>query len=118
MKLLITAALLSLLLPTGAETQQNTVQSGCSLNRVQGSYPKVKTLTTESYTYRRSPIVRFLIQEDGSVTEARIVRSSGVADVDQEVLESVSRWKYKPRSTGCGVIEIQMTVVIHWRVPR
>ena len=81
---------------------------------VRGSFPKgpFKTLPTESY--KHSPSVKFLIQEDGSVSHASITRSSGVADLDKEVLESVSQWKYKPRPAGCGVIENQETVSIHW----
>jgi hypothetical protein len=37
-----------------------------------------------------------------------------VADLDTKVLEAVSQWKYKLRPAGCGVIENQMTVIIHW----
>lgn len=99
-------------------TQATSVQAappGCTkVTRVHGSSPNgpFKTLPTESY--KRSPSVKFLIQEDGSVTDSSIARSSGVADLDTKVLESVSQWKYKPRPTGCGVIENQMTVIIHW----
>jgi len=117
MRLPVSALLLSLLLPTGAETQQKTVPQGCSVKLLHGSYPKVNTPISQ-YTYKRSPIVRFLIQEDGSVSGVRVVRSSGVADIDKKVVDAVSQWKYKPRQTGCGVIEDQMTVLIHWRVPR
>ena len=28
-----------------------------------------------------------------------------VADIDQKFLDAISRWKYKPRPAGCGVIE-------------
>jgi TonB family protein len=117
MRLPISAVLLSLLLPTGAETQQKTVPPGCSVELVHAFYPKVNTLITE-YTYKRSPIVRFLIQEDGSVSGVRIVRSSGVADIDKKVVDAVSQWKYKPRPTGCGVIESKMTILIHSGIPR
>ena len=95
--------------------QQKSVPPECTrVTRVNGSFPTrpFKTLPTESY--KGSPTVKFLIQESGSVSEVRINRSSGVADIDKKVIESVSQWKYKPRPTGCGNIENQMTVTIHW----
>jgi TonB family protein len=114
MRLAIYAAVF-LLLPVGAGTQQKAVPPECTkVTRINGSFPKgpFKTLPTESY--KSSPSVKFLIQEDGSVSNASITRSSGVTDIDKKVLESVSQWKYKVRPSGCGVIENQMTVVIHW----
>ena len=110
-----TAVLLLMWLPAGADKQQKTVPPECTkVTRVHGSFPKrpFKTLPTESY--KRSPSVKFLIQEDGSVSDASITRSSGVADLDKKVLESVSQWKYKPRPAGCGAVENQMTVIIDW----
>ena len=113
MRLAIYTAVLILLL-AGTEAQQKAVPPECTnVTRVHGSFPKgpFKTLPTESY--KSSPSVKFLIQEDGSDSGVSITRSSRVADIDQKVLESVSQWKYKARPSGCGVIENQMTVVIH-----
>lgn len=104
-----------LLLLTAAMAQQNAVPPECTkVTRVHGSFPKgpFKILPTESY--KSSPSVRFLVQEDGSVSDVSITRSSGVADIDKKVLESVSQWKYKARPSGCGVVENQIAVVIHW----
>lgn len=98
-----------------ANTQQKAAPPECTkVPRVHGSFPQgpFKTLPTESY--KNAPSVKFLIQEDGSVSETSITRSSGVADIDKQVLEAISQWKYKPRPAGCGVIENQMTVIIHW----
>jgi TonB family protein len=53
----------------------------------------------------RSPTIKYEIQEDGTVTNAVITRKSGVADLDQKFPDAISRWKYKPRPAGCGVIE-------------
>ena len=116
MKLLIYMPLLfAFLLSAGTETQQSALPPECTkVTRIHGSYPKrpFKTLPTESY--KGSPTVKFVILEDGSVSNVSIARSSGVADLNKKVLESVSQWKYKARPAGCGVIETQMTVVIHW----
>ena len=82
--------------------------------RVHGSFPKgpFKALPDESY--KRSPTVKYLIQEDGTVSNATITRSSGVADMDKKILDAIAKWKYKPRPSGCGVIETEMTVTVHW----
>jgi len=81
---------------------------------VRDSFPKgpFKTLSGESY--KRSPTVKFLIQEDGTVSDTTIVRSSGVADIDKKILDAIAKWKYKPRPSGCGVIENEVTLTIHW----
>lgn len=110
-----TAVWLVLLLPAGADTQQKAVPPECTkVTRVHGSFPKgpFKVLPAESY--KNSPTVKFLIQEDGSVSDVRVTRSSGVADIDKKVRESVSQWKYKGRPSGCGLIENEGTVIIHW----
>lgn len=114
MRLIIYAAVLLLPL-AGTEAQQKAKPPECTkVTRVHGSFPKgpFKALPTESY--RNAPSAKFLIQEDGSVSDVRITRSSGVADIDKKVLESVSQWKYKARPSGCGVIENEGTVLIDW----
>ncbi len=55
--------------------------------------------------YKRSPTLKYLIQEDGTVSDAAITRTSGVADMDKKFLDTIAQWKYKPRPAGCGVIE-------------
>jgi TonB family protein len=82
--------------------------------RVHGSYPKGPFKIFPAESYKRSPTIKFEIQEDGTVTNAVITRKSGVADIDQEFLDAITRWKYKPRPAGCGVIENEMTGTIDW----
>ena len=86
--------------------------------RVQGSFPSgpFKTLPHESY--KRSPVIKYQIQEDGSVSNTTITRSSGVADIDKKFLDAISRSKYKPRPAGCGVIKPEMSVIIDWAGPQ
>ena len=52
--------------------------------RVHGSYPKgpFKMLPAESY--KRSPTIKYEIQEDGTVTNAVITRKSGVLPVSRQ----------------------------------
>jgi TonB family protein len=69
-----------------------------------------KFLPNESY--RQSPVIKFQINEDGSVSNARLVRSSGVKDIDKKVLKAVSSWKYEA-VPGC-ILDSEMTVIIDW----
>ena len=93
------------------DSQKKSLPPECTKTiRVHGSFPKgpFKILPDESY--KRSSAVKYLVQEDGTVSNATITRSSGVADMDKKILDAIARWKYKPRPAGCGVTETQMTV--------
>jgi TonB family protein len=106
---LLTLGLASACWPQDAE--KKSVPAECTRTiRVRGSFPKgpFKFLPKESY--KGSPLIKYQIQEDGTVSDATITRSSGVADIDKKVLDAVARWKYKPRPLGCGVIETEMSV--------
>lgn len=114
----IAVVLLTLSLATacwGQGSQKKSVPPECAkTTRIHGSFPNgpFKTLPNESY--KRSPTVRYVIEEDGTVSNPAITRSSGVADMDKKILDAIARWKYKPRPAGCGAIETEMTVTIHW----
>jgi len=102
----------------GQDSQKKSVPPECTkTTRVHGSFPKgpFKTLPNESY--KRPPIIKYEIQEDGTVSNATLTRRSGVADIDKKFLDAISRWKYKPRPAGCGVIENEMSVTIDWAAP-
>jgi TonB family protein len=118
MKVNVAVVLLTLGLGSACWAQdadKKSVPAECTKTiRVHGSFPKgpFKFLPKESY--KRSPLIKFQIQEDGTVSDIAITRSSGVADIDKKVLDAVARWKYKPRPVGCGVIDTEMSVIIDW----
>jgi len=118
MKANIRVALLTLGLVASCwsqDSQKKSLPPECTKTiRIHGSFPNgpFKTLPDESY--KRSPTVKYLIQEVGTVSKATITRRSGVADMDKKILDAIAKWKYKPRPSGCGVIETEMTVTIHW----
>jgi TonB family protein len=62
-------------------------------------------------------MVTYQIEEDGTVTNAALIRSSGVADIDNAVVHAIGHWKYKPRPKGCGLIETEMSATIDWANP-
>jgi TonB family protein len=72
-----------------------------------------KFLPKESY--RRLPVIKFLIHEDGTVSDAKVIRSSGVGDIDKKLLDSIVLWKYKPRPVGCGVVESEISMTIDFK---
>jgi TonB family protein len=60
-----------------------------------------------------SPVIAFEILESGTVVNARVKRSSGIADEDAYGLNSIKRWRFNSR-TGCGTVESEAVVSIHW----
>lgn len=64
--------------------------------------------------YKNSPVVAFQIQESGEVTNVVLKRSSGVANIDAHALASIRGLKFNKRP-GCGVVESQGDVLIHFR---
>jgi TonB family protein len=56
------------------------------------------------------PKVSFMVNERGSVSDVKVLKSTGSSDVDAGLVKSIQAWKYKPQ-TGC-TIEISMSVVI------
>ena len=95
----------------GQDAKKQSLPLNCTeLVRVHGSFPRGPFKWQPKETYKRSPVIKYLIQEDGTVSEAIITWGSGVADIDKKVLAAVARWRYKPRLAGCGPIETEMSV--------
>jgi outer membrane biosynthesis protein TonB len=59
------------------------------------------------------PVIAFEILESGEVAKARVKRSSGIADIDTYALNSIRGKKYNSRP-GCGIVESEATVLIHF----
>jgi hypothetical protein len=50
--------------------------------------------------YKRAPAVSFIIQEDGTVTDVKLIRRSGSSKVDKDVVEQTALNRYN-RRPGC-----------------
>jgi len=68
--------------------------------------PKVADFTK----LNRRPKVSFVVNEDGSVGNVKVLKGTGSAKVDAGLVKSIQAWKYKPQP-GCTV-ETSMSVVI------
>lgn len=56
------------------------------------------------------PLTSFSIKPGGSVSDVKIVSSSGSKRLDKIVVNSMEKWKYKPRPAGCGTIDSQIII--------
>jgi TonB family protein len=61
-------------------------------------------------SYKRSPTIKFQINEDGTVSNIKLIRSSGVKDIDRKLLKEASGWKFRA-VPGC-VIDSKATIDI------
>ena len=57
--------------------------------------------------YRRPPMVAYEVQENGDVRKLRLVRHSGIKELDGKLLSTAVRWKYQTRP-GCGVLKVRL----------
>jgi TonB family protein len=58
----------------------------------------------------RRPKVSFVVNEDGSVSNVKVLKGTGSPKVDAGLVKSIRAWKYKPQP-GCTV-ETSMSVLI------
>jgi len=115
-------ALISAVLAAGtvrrAQTaQEKKIPAGCKRTHEQLGSPALGPFEfLPNETFKGHPVVRFLIHEDGTISDVKLVRGSGVRDINERVLESVSRWQYKP-NLECGVVEVEKLVIIDFILP-
>ncbi len=69
----------------------------------------IRVRTGEKST-RQMPVISFEIIESGEVRNAIVLRSSGIADIDNYALAGVRGMKYRERPPGCGIIQSQGVV--------
>lgn len=63
-------------------------------------------------SYKRSPIVKLQINEDGTVSNVKLIRSSGVKDINRKMLKAASGWEFKA-VPGC-ILDSEATIDIDW----
>ena len=94
--------------------EQREYQKRCPL-KLDGKWHNVTIRRLQSGEhYLHSPLVSYNIEEGGTVTNVRLVRSSGASKIDKNFVEQTALNRYKPRLPGCGVIETQMDLTIDW----
>lgn len=76
------------------------------------SEPKTIQVRKGEKAARYPPVIAFEILESGEVVNARVKRSSGIADRDAYALNSIRGWKFNSRP-GCGTVETE-AVGVHF----
>jgi hypothetical protein len=61
----------------------------------------------EGEKYRRPPMVAYEVQEDGDVRKLRLVRHSGIKELDEKLLSTAVQWKYQTRP-GCAALKVRL----------
>jgi hypothetical protein len=82
--------------------------------RAGGSFPNGPFKFLRKESYKRSPLIGQQIQEDGTMSDALLGRSSGVAGRNRKFLEAIENWRYQRRPAGCGAIDIVLPLTIDW----
>jgi TonB family protein len=83
------------------------------LNKKPFSPPKGSQPRKGEKATGHSPVIAFEILESGEVVSARVKRTSGLADRDANALDNIRWWKFNSRP-GCGTIEMQSDVSLHY----
>jgi hypothetical protein len=103
---LLTTAFLMLAFPPNAFSQVN--QRDCKSLVLQSGPTQIQELLPQKgEKYHRAPMVAYEVQEDGGIRGLRLVRHSGIKELDQELLGAASNWKYLARP-GCGSVKVPL----------
>lgn len=105
MKLITTAILILTIAPFAlAQTNQSGVD--CKSPVLQSGSDAIEEIQPQKgERFRRPPMVAYEVQEDGEVRKVRLVRHSGIKELDGKLVLAVSQWKYQARP-GCGVVKV------------
>jgi len=61
----------------------------------------------EGEKYRRPPMVAYEVQENGDIRKLRLVRHSGIKELDEKLLSAAVQWKYEARP-GCTALKVRL----------
>jgi TonB family protein len=64
--------------------------------------------------YQGAPSYSYDVSEAGTVENIQVNRSSGLKKLDQNGLETIAGWRFKPRP-GCGTVSSQIAFTIDFR---
>lgn len=88
-------------------------QKACSFRLLNS--PKIEVPESLSVKkLNRMPLLKFEINEDGSVSKADFVKSSRSPEIDELILKSVKKWTFAA-APGCGVRFVRSKIVIDLR---
>ncbi len=84
----------------GFKDRTEFVRDGRKLKQVAGNpipvYPSSARLTKNQGTV----LLKYLVTDSGSVTDIRVIQSSGSPELDNEAVNKIQRWKFQPGQAG------------------
>jgi TonB family protein len=114
------SSVLVLLLFAAATAAQDHPQAGkydvkrCTPKVVKhGPVPKKYTIGHQDQPTGYGPLITFEVLESGDVANAHLKRRSGYSTFDDAALKWIRGTKYNSRP-GCGVIEEEASVLVHF----
>ena len=93
------------------QNKSKDLKCGLVLEKKKSSLPSKKPSSIKGY--RHGPWFSYHVEEDGTVTAIKLVRSSGAKGVDRWVEENLAAGHYRARP-GCGVIETEVCFIVHF----
>ena len=106
---LLLALTLTLIAVPYAKPQSQRNKSKCAdvpVRKIKYELPK------DLKGFKSSPTIGYVIEMDGSVTNVKVLKSSGSKAVDEVVLDAVKKSSFRPLKPGCGPIDSKATITI------
>ena len=94
--------------------QPHEVVAPVVVRRVDPRYPPAFMRTGVSVTV----VVRCIIDKNGRVRDAEILKHGPMAPFDQSVLDTVTTWRYTPGSLNGIAVDTYLNVTVHFAVKR
>jgi len=107
MKMMI-AAILALMFPPLLLRQTGQPAQDCKALVMLGESAAIEQVQPhKGEKYRRPPMVAYEVLQNGDVRKLRLVRHSGIKELDGNLLLAASHWKYRARA-GCGTVKVPL----------
>lgn len=106
MKLTLVATLILLFAPVSFP-QTKLPSASCQNLALQGATTSIEAHPQKGEKFRRPPMVAYEVLEDGDVRKVRLVRHSGVKELDGKLLATASQWEYQPRPR-CSTVKVRL----------
>jgi hypothetical protein len=102
------AIILALILAPVILSQTSRAGTDCKSLVMQGEVTAIEEVQPQKgEKYRRPPMVAYEVQANGDVRKVRLVRHSGIIELDEKLLSTAVQWKYQTRP-GCGAVRVRL----------
>ena len=100
--------------PKVATPQKLRISSGVAegnvIHRVDPLYPSI----ARSAHIQGDVVLQALISKQGTIENLRAI--SGHAILQQAAIDAVKQWKYKPWILNTEAVEVETTIIVHFRI--